>query len=345
LTQRTLHFKRRALAMLTGYGLEGEQRMAKQIAKMQLGIFPTEKSNKVYTGKDTRAIRLSQDAPWTLPKFAGPEKLVFFYSKGGVGKTTICANLGITLAMAGHRVLLIDLDPQASLSLLFDIDVEREIITFGDAIDAHLAGKVLDLSRAVLRPIQDLDLGLIPADQRLVRTDMMMVQAQFREQIFEKVLRRNTELTSQYDFILIDTPPSVSSLSFSAVAASDRIMAVVELASMAVKASGNLFSLVMELKEGRGRQIPITFIPNMLHGGKQYTRETLEAIRSSVAETPGVSVTNTVIPEYIGLARQRTRGGPRTLMEHEPTSPVGLKLIELAQEIEVMAANDLPTEV
>ncbi|WP_312284053.1 ParA family protein [Candidatus Igneacidithiobacillus taiwanensis] len=340
MSSRSAYFKRRALSLLTGYGVDGEQRLARHINKLDLGRFPSENSNKAYTGQDARIIRESPGCPSPLVRLDEPEVLAFFYSKGGVGKTTICANVGVALAMSGYKVLMIDVDPQASLSLLFDIDVDQDILTIGDAIEGLLIGRNVDLGAAIQYPIQALDLGLIPADQRLVRTDMMMVQAQYREQLFTKVLRRYKDDISQFDFILIDTPPSVSSLSFSAVASSDRIIAVVELANMAVKASGNLFALVAELEEGSGKRLPITFIPNMLHGGKQYTRETLEAIRASVAGISDVSVTSTVIPEYIGLARQKYLGGQRTLMEQQPTSPVGIKMIELAQEIEAIAVID-----
>jgi chromosome partitioning protein len=340
--ERVLHFKRRVLANLTGYGLEGESRLAKHIEKLQAGSYPVQGGKKLYTADDSRQIR-AVDAPWPLPRFDRPEVLAFFYSKGGVGKTTICANIGVTLAAAGNRVLLIDTDPQASLSLLFDVDVDQEIYTLGDAVEAVIHDKPADFRKGLIRPIKDLQLDLLPADNRLVWTDMLMVQAQYREKLVEQVFICNQALLEEYDFVLIDTPPSVNSLSFSAVAASNRIISVVQLSKMAIKASGNLFKLARELKKGTGRVVPITFIPNMLHGGKPHTRSTLDIIRASIdsESSSKVGITATVIPEYVGLARPKGHeDGQKTLLEAEPLSLTTQKFIELSREIETLAMLD-----
>lgn len=339
---RTLQFKRRVLANLTGYGVEGESRLAKHIEKLQIGTYPEQGGKKLYTSADARQIR-EVDAPWPLPKLQGPEILSFFYSKGGVGKTTICANIGVTLAAAGNRVLLIDTDPQASLSLLFDVDVDQDIYTLGDAVEAVIHDKEPDLSKGIIKPIGDLPLSLLPADNRLVWTDMLMVQAQYREKLVERVLQCNESMLNEYDFVLIDTPPSVNSLSFSAVAASNRIISVVQLSKMAIKASGNLFKLARELRKGTGRIVPITFIPNMLHRGKPHTKSTLDVIRTSIdsESTAEVGITATVIPEYVGLARPKgNEEGQKTLLESEPMSLTTQKFIELSREIETLAMMD-----
>lgn len=339
---RSIQFKRKVLADIVGTGADPreESRLKAAINRLNLGETINSRTN-LYKGSDARALRSEPGAMNPLPQLPSPEIMVCFYTKGGVGKTTICANLGLALAMSGNRVLLIDCDPQASLSMMFGVDIEAEITTFGDAVDELIQNnRWLDLSTAKLHPIDGVDLDIIPSDQRLVRTEMMMIQAPYREKIVSRIFDHHENFLKNYDFVLIDTGPSVTALSFALLAASDRILAVVELAGMAIKATNNLFNVTAELEQGTGRQIPISFVPNGLHGAKRYTAHTLEVIRKATEGKKLVRTTNTVIPEYTGLARHASTSQQRTLMEMEPTSAAASKIIELAKEIEIMAMGD-----
>ncbi|MHB8315553.1 MAG: ParA family protein [Acidithiobacillus ferrivorans] len=342
---RSVEFKRRMIADLLGYGAGNDKKIQNILADLDLGEVNGSR-NKRYNGFDMRQVRraltgTAPDFPAPVLQTDGPEIMAFFYSKGGVGKTTICANLGVTLAMQGNRVLLIDGDPQASLSTMFDVDVEAEIVTFGDAIDTiNVSKRRFDLATAVTTPVQGIKMDLIPADQRMVRTDIILGSTAYREKVIQKLFTENATFLKTYDFILIDTAPSVTPLSFSIVAAADRIIAVVELAGMALKATNNLFAMVQELEEGAHRRVPITFVPNGLHGSKRYTADTLEVIRKKFSGKNLVNVSNTVIPEYAGLSRHAKISTNRTLMEEEPTSAAALKMIELAREMEYLAVTD-----
>lgn len=342
---RRIEFKRRMIADLLGYEAGNDKKIQNILADLDLGETNGSR-NKNYNGFDMRQVRqaltgTAPDFPAPILQVDRPEIMAFFYSKGGVGKTTICANLGVTLAMQGNRVLLIDGDPQASLSTMFDVDVEADIVTFGDAIDTiNVSKRRFDLAAAVITPVQGVKMDLIPADQRMVQTDIILGSTAYREKAVQKLFAENAGFLKTYDFVLIDTGPSVTPLSFSIVAAADRIIAVVELAGMALKATNNLFGLVQELEEGAHRRVPITFVPNGLHGSKRYTADTLEVIRKKFSSKNLVNVSNTVIPEYAGLSRHAKISTNRTLMEAEPTSAAALKMIELAREMEYLAVTD-----
>ncbi|PKY09638.1 hypothetical protein B1757_13620 [Acidithiobacillus marinus] len=337
---RSIRFKRKVLAELGGFDSADDNRLRTIVNRLNLGEPVHPRANE-YTGADARAIRAEPGTPNPLPNLPSPEIMACFFTKGGVGKTTICANLGLALAMAGNRVLLIDSDPQASLSMMFGVDIEAEITTLGDVVDELIQhNRWMDLSQATTHPIDGVDLDIIPSDPRLVRTEMLMIQTPYRERVIERIFEHNKTFLSGYDFILIDTGPSVTALSFALLAASDHVLAVVELAGMAIKAMNNLFNVTAELEQGTQRQVPITFVPNGLHGGKHYTAHTLEVIRSAAEGKKMVRTTNTVIPEYIGLARHANPSQQRTLMEMEPGSPAAKKIIELANEIEILSMRD-----
>lgn len=337
---RSIRFKRKVLADLCGYDSADDNRLRTLVNRLNLGELIHPRANE-YDGTDARAIRSEPGVPNPLPNLPSPEIMTCFFTKGGVGKTTICANLGLALAMGGNRVLLIDSDPQASLSMMFGVDIEADITTLGDVVDDLIQhNRWLDMRKATIHPIDGVALDIIPSDTGLVKTEMRMIQTPYRERIVERIFEHNQDFLDNYDFVLIDTGPSVNALGIALLAASNHILSVVELAGMAMKAINTLLKVTSELEQGTNRQTPITFVPNGLHGGKHYTAHTLQILRRAAEGKKMVRTTNTVIPEYSGLARHAKPSQQRTLMEMEPGSPAASRIIELVHEIEMLAMRD-----
>lgn len=137
--------------------------------------------------------------------------------KGGVGKTATVHNLGYALAGLGRRVLMIDLDPQASLTLSCGIE------DAGGASVAEVIGGVNDGALAladVIRPLAS-GLDLAPSDIALAGNELALVQRLGREHVLKQALG---DLGPRYDFILIDTPPNLGLLSVNALVAADRLL-------------------------------------------------------------------------------------------------------------------------
>ena len=144
--------------------------------------------------------------------------------KGGVGKTTTCANLGIGLAQAGKKVLLIDGDPQGSLTIsLGNPQPDKLPFTLSDAMGKILMDQPIRSGEGILHHAEGVD--LMPADIQLSGMEVSLVNAMSRETILRQYL---DTLKGQYSHILIDCQPSLGMLTVNALAAANRIIIPVQ---------------------------------------------------------------------------------------------------------------------
>lgn len=139
--------------------------------------------------------------------------------KGGVAKSTTSYNFATCLTEASKRVLLVDLDPQASLTILFGIDQPDELeYTVGDLMKARAEADEMPLNTCILT--KD-GVDLIPSNIGLSRLEITLVGAMSREYILKRILQ---PARSQYDYIIIDCPPSLGLLTVNALTACDRVL-------------------------------------------------------------------------------------------------------------------------
>ena len=144
--------------------------------------------------------------------------------KGGVGKTTTCANLGIGLAQAGKKVLLIDGDPQGSLTIsLGHPQPDKLPFTLSDAMGRILMDEPMRPGDGILHHPEGVD--LMPADIQLSGMEVSLVNAMSRETILRQYL---DTLKGQYSHILIDCQPSLGMLTVNALAAANRVIIPVQ---------------------------------------------------------------------------------------------------------------------
>lgn len=194
---------------------------------------------------------------------------VFFNFKGGTGKTTICHQVSVHMALLGFKVLAIDCDPQAHLTYALGIDEEEEKLTLYDVIVNKIP-----IKETVKNVYAGLD--IIPSDLSLTRIELPLSHATNREKILKKIL---SPLREEYDFIFIDTNPTISILNQNTTYSADVVNIVCETQPFSLKGLEmlvgelNAFSLAMD------KPINYKIIPNKYEAKTATSQEVLGSLR------------------------------------------------------------------
>ncbi len=192
--------------------------------------------------------------------------------KGGVGKTTTVANLGAALAEKGRRVLMIDLDPQGSLSSSFGLDVQpAERTLYHLLIDPSL-----DPHRSILRIRERLD--LLPADIHLAAAELELADRPQRTHVLKGMLER---LADDYDFVLIDCGPSLGLLTVNALVAAQEIIVPLLCEYLALRGIGTLFENIARVRHHLNPELRVRgVLPVMFDRRPSHTRQILAEARA-----------------------------------------------------------------
>jgi chromosome partitioning protein len=153
-----------------------------------------------------------------------PTVLATVNQKGGVAKTTSCINIGAAMAREGKKVLLVDTDPQASMTIsLGNQQPDQLVPTIADLMTKVMNDIPIAPGEGILHHPEGID--LLPANIALAGTEVSLVNAMSRETILKQVLARNRQ---DYDCIIIDCMPSLGMLTINALAAADRVIIPVQ---------------------------------------------------------------------------------------------------------------------
>ena len=164
--------------------------------------------------------------------------------KGGVGKTTTCANLGIGLAQAGKRVLLVDADPQGSLTLSLGFPTPDKLpVTLATVMEKILMDESMPSKEGILHHAEGVD--LMPANIELSGLEVSLVNAMSREKILKQYL---DTVKREYDYILIDCMPSLGMLTINALAAADSVLIPVQAQYLPAKGLEQLLQTVAKVR-------------------------------------------------------------------------------------------------
>lgn len=294
-------------------------------ARQSIGqVVPTKRS-----AKTARAVDTSQRL--TLPPI-----IAVRMSKGGVGKTTIAANFASTLALMGHKVLMIDADPQSSLTAMFGIDWSETPVThIGTIMRNAQNSKNIDVESAIIPIYPDGMLDLIASDITLAGTGAWLYGLSGREATLLNLFEQNAEVFGRYDCIVIDSAPGTDTMANTIMYASRKVLAPAWLDGQAVTAIDVLNNNIAELEHAfarEGLQIDIRLVANGYHGGYQTCKDSL----NKIVELYGKSLDENIIPHAAGFMRQMSlyeplNSGP--ILEREPKSVGARAIIDLTKSL------------
>ena len=254
--------------------------------------------------------------------------IAFVNQKGGVGKTTTTINIGRYLADFGKKVLLVDLDPQGNASSGLGVDARSREKNLYHAMVLGLDPKEL----IVTTPAQGLH--LIPAAQDLAGAEIEMVHLEGREFRLYYVLR---QLRPYYDYILIDSPPSLGLLTVNGLVASDEVIIPVQTEYYALEGLSQLVKTINLVKDNLNPNLEIEgIVMTMADFRTNLTQEVINEVKKHFAD----KVYKTVIPRNIRLSEAPGFGKPIFLYDKE--SEGAKKYLELTREFLIINTSSSP---
>ena len=240
--------------------------------------------------------------------------------KGGVGKTTTAINLATSLAMDGHQVLLVDVDPQGNLSS--GVGLKGERAEGGTVYEALLTDGAPD---TFLLATKIENLFLIPADRNLTGAEIELVSMPAREHRLRRVLE---PLRAQFDLIFIDCPPSLGLLTLNALVAADAVLIPLHCEYFALE---GLADLVGTMRRVRGSLNPTLDIDGVLLTMYDDRTNLGQLVARDVREFFKDKVFNTIIPRNVRLGEAPSHGMPAVL--YDAKSRGAAAYVALAKEM------------
>lgn len=236
--------------------------------------------------------------------------------KGGVAKTTTTLNLGVALRDMGARVLALDLDPQSNLSMSQGIDVETLAVGM-----YH----VLTGSAALSEIVEAREIDVAPAGIELAGAELALSATIGRERALERAIRPVRDL---YDYILLDTPPSLGLLTINAMVAADGVIVPVQCEYLSLRGLAQLRQTLAQVRDNLNPDVDIVgILPTMYDGRTIHGREAVDLLEESF----GDRVYRTRIGKTIRFAEAPVEG--KSVIRYDPQGQAARWYRQLAREV------------
>jgi len=266
-----------------------------------------------------RAVPSPGPAPIPTPLVEGAvmaEVIVFANQKGGVAKTTTTLNLGVALRELGKRILIIDLDPQGNLTMSQGMNP--------DVIERSMFD-VLVHRVPISDVIHTVEVDIAVASIDLAGAEMALSALIGRERALEKAL---VEVRDRYDYILIDTPPSLGLLTINAFTAADGVIVPVQCEYLSLRGLVQLENTLAMVRENLNPRVHVQgIVPTMFDGRTLHAREAIEILE----EHFGALVFETRIRKTVRYAEAPVKGS--SVLRYDPSGPAAQAYRDLAKEV------------
>src|SRR5215211_5863795 len=242
--------------------------------------------------------------------------IAFANQKGGVAKTTTTLNLAVAFAESGHEVLAVDLDPQGNLTMSQGIDPDRVEASMYDVLVDHIP---------IREVIHERETDIAVASIDLAGAEIAMSMQIGRERSLEKAL---AAVVDDYDFICIDTPPSLGLLTVNALTASDKVIVPVQCEYLSMRGLVQLQNTLEMIRENLNPRVRIEgILPTMLDSRTVHAKEAVEILEENFGEL----VFKSRIRKAIKFAEAPVRGS--SVLKYDPKGNAAEYYRDLAKEV------------
>jgi chromosome partitioning protein len=239
--------------------------------------------------------------------------------KGGVGKTTTAINLSACLAEAGKRVLVIDIDPQGNTTSGLGVmknDVEKTVY--------EVMLQEIELPDAIIKNIFD-NLDIVPSNVNLAGAEIDLIDFDNREYILKNEINKVKE---QYDFIILDCPPSLSMLTVNAMTASDSVIVPIQCEYYALEGLTQLIHTINLVKKQLNPALELEGVVFTMYDSRtNLSLQVVENVKDNLNQT----IYKTIIPRNIRLAEAPSHGLPINIYDSKSAGAESYRM--LAQEV------------
>ena len=239
--------------------------------------------------------------------------------KGGVGKTTTTINLAACLAELNQRVLVIDMDPQGNCTSGFGVDKNTLINTV-----YQLLIDECEFDECIIKNVVD-NLSIIPSNVHLAGAEIELIDKNKNKYILQNIMKKIRE---QYDFILIDCPPSLSLLTINSMAAADTVLVPIQCEYYALEGLSQLLHTIGMIKKNINPNLDVEGVVfTMFDARTNLSLQVVETVKKTLKQT----IYKTIIPRNVRLAEAPSHGLPINLYDSKSAGAESYRL--LAEEV------------
>jgi chromosome partitioning protein len=310
--------RKKAVKMAESGRLSPDQLVGPKLSRLRRGKGKKEDTPSEAPEKQAEKPAEKQSEPQKeTPRHTGPAKVIAFANqKGGVAKTTTALNLAVAFKESGHRVLAVDMDPQGNLTMSQGIDPDKveksmfDVLVHGTPLREVIVEKEVDVAVASID---------------LAGAEIAMSTQIGRERALEKAV---AEIRDDYDFICIDTPPSLGLLTVNALTAADKVIVPVQCEYLSMRGLVQLQNTLRMIRENLNPDVDIEgILPTMLDSRTVHAKEAVEILE----ENFGDLVFESRIRKAVKFAEAPVKG--TSVLKYDPNSNAAKAYRSLAEEV------------